>query len=104
MPEPGSAVRSGCVGLAGFGACDELQTSLRMRVLLGAFEGRAGAPLCLWVWVCGSGSWFGVCGSGCEGGVQGWVDSSQLLSAEQMNQIRRDTKAYGTLPSEGAAR
>lgn len=36
-------------------------------------------------------------------GAQGWVDSSQLLSQEQMDQIRRDTKTYQALPSEGAA-
>ena len=36
-------------------------------------------------------------------GAEGWVDSSQLLSAAQMNQIRSDAKAYSALPSEGAA-
>lgn len=36
-------------------------------------------------------------------GIEGWVDSSQLLSTEQMDQIRRDDKTYRALPSEGAA-
>ena len=36
-------------------------------------------------------------------GLAGWVDSSQLLSVEQMNQIHRDTQAYSSLPSEGTA-
>jgi uncharacterized protein YgiM (DUF1202 family) len=36
-------------------------------------------------------------------GVEGWVDSSQLLSTGQMEQIHRDDKAYHALPSEGAA-
>jgi SH3-like domain-containing protein len=36
-------------------------------------------------------------------GAEGWVDSSQLLSTEQMEQIRHDDKIYQALPSEGAA-
>lgn len=36
-------------------------------------------------------------------GAEGWVDSSQLLSTEQMEQIHRDDKIYHALPSEGAA-
>jgi uncharacterized protein YgiM (DUF1202 family) len=36
-------------------------------------------------------------------GVEGWIDSSQLLSPEQMNQIRRATQQALALPSEGSA-
>jgi hypothetical protein len=36
-------------------------------------------------------------------GVEGWIDSTQLLSPEQMNQIRRATKEALALPSEGSA-
>ncbi len=36
-------------------------------------------------------------------GEEGWVDSLQLLSSEQMEQIRKDTQHALTLPSEGAA-
>ncbi len=36
-------------------------------------------------------------------GDEGWVDSLQLLSSEQMEQIRKDTQHALTLPSEGAA-
>jgi hypothetical protein len=36
-------------------------------------------------------------------GVEGWIDSTQLLSPEQMNQIRRATQQALTLPSEGSA-
>jgi len=35
--------------------------------------------------------------------VEGWIDSSQLLSPEQMNQIRRATREALALPSEGSA-
>lgn len=36
-------------------------------------------------------------------GVEGWVDSSELLSADEMNQIRREREEAMALPSEGAA-
>ncbi|HZS53756.1 MAG TPA: SH3 domain-containing protein [Bryobacteraceae bacterium] len=36
-------------------------------------------------------------------GDEGWVDSLQLLSQEQMDQIRRDSRQYLSLPSEGTA-
>lgn len=36
-------------------------------------------------------------------GAEGWVDSSELLSTDQMATIRRDNKAFSALPSEGAA-
>ena len=36
-------------------------------------------------------------------GQEGWVDSLQLLSSEQMGQIRIDAKAAGALPSQGSA-
>ena len=36
-------------------------------------------------------------------GQEGWVDSLQLLSQEQMDQIRRDDKRYLAYPSEGNA-
>lgn len=36
-------------------------------------------------------------------GAEGWVDSLQLLSPAQMDQIRRDTEHALTLPSEGSA-
>jgi hypothetical protein len=36
-------------------------------------------------------------------GVEGWIDSTQLLSSEQMDQIRRDRQTALTLPSEGSA-
>jgi Bacterial SH3 domain len=36
-------------------------------------------------------------------GIEGWIDSTQLLSSEQMNQIRRDSQQALALPSEGAA-
>jgi len=36
-------------------------------------------------------------------GDEGWVDSLQLLSPEQMSQIQRDTQHALSLPSEGAA-
>jgi uncharacterized protein YgiM (DUF1202 family) len=36
-------------------------------------------------------------------GVEGWIDSTQLLSSEQMNQIRRDRQRAMALPSEGSA-
>jgi hypothetical protein len=36
-------------------------------------------------------------------GQEGWVDSLQLLSQEQMDQIRRDDQRYLALPSEGSA-
>lgn len=36
-------------------------------------------------------------------GDEGWVDSMQLLSPEQMQQIRHDTERALRLPSEGAA-
>jgi hypothetical protein len=36
-------------------------------------------------------------------GVEGWVDSSELLSPDEMNQIRRDREQALALPSEGAA-
>jgi SH3 domain-containing protein len=35
--------------------------------------------------------------------VEGWIDSTQLLSPEQMNQIRRATREALALPSEGSA-
>ena len=38
-----------------------------------------------------------------ESGALGWVDSLQLLSPEQMEQIRRDHEHALTLPSEGSA-
>lgn len=34
---------------------------------------------------------------------EGWVDSLQLLSTEQMEQTRRDARAAAALPSEGSA-
>ncbi len=36
-------------------------------------------------------------------GQEGWVDALQLLSPEQMDQIRRDTQRALAMPSEGAA-
>src|SRR5581483_373336 len=36
-------------------------------------------------------------------GAEGWVDSFQLLSPEQMDQIRRENQQALALPSEGAA-
>lgn len=36
-------------------------------------------------------------------GEEGWVDSLQLLSPEQMEQIQKDTQHALTLPSEGSA-
>lgn len=36
-------------------------------------------------------------------GVEGWIDSVQLLSPEQMDQIRRATQQALALPSEGSA-
>jgi hypothetical protein len=36
-------------------------------------------------------------------GLEGWVDSAQLLSPEQMEQIRRDTQKALALPSQGSA-
>ncbi len=36
-------------------------------------------------------------------GQEGWLDSLQLLSTEQMEQIRRDSQAALALPSEGSA-
>ncbi len=36
-------------------------------------------------------------------GQEGWVDSLQLLSQEQMDQIRQDEQQYLALPSEGSA-
>jgi hypothetical protein len=36
-------------------------------------------------------------------GEEGWVDAAQLLSPEQMTQIRQDAKKASTLPSEGSA-
>jgi hypothetical protein len=36
-------------------------------------------------------------------GVEGWIDSTQLLSSEQMDQIRRDRQRALALPSEGSA-
>jgi SH3-like domain-containing protein len=36
-------------------------------------------------------------------GQEGWVDSLQLLSQEQMDQIRQDDERYLALPSEGKA-
>ncbi len=36
-------------------------------------------------------------------GQEGWVDSLQLLSTEQMEQIRREVKTATALPSEGSA-
>lgn len=36
-------------------------------------------------------------------GQEGWVDSLQLLSTEQMDQIRREAKTASALPSEGSA-
>ncbi len=36
-------------------------------------------------------------------GLEGWIDASQLLSPEQMNQILRERQRASTLPSEGAA-
>ena len=38
-----------------------------------------------------------------EKGAEGWMDSSQLLTPEQMDQIRRDTEHALSLPSEGSA-
>ena len=37
------------------------------------------------------------------GGEEGWVDSLQLLSSEQMEQMRRQTQYALSLPSEGSA-
>src|SRR5581483_4586841 len=34
---------------------------------------------------------------------EGWVDALQLLSSEQMQQIRRDAREARALPSEGQA-
>jgi hypothetical protein len=36
-------------------------------------------------------------------GVEGWTDSTQLLSSEQMDQINRDRQRALALPSQGAA-
>lgn len=36
-------------------------------------------------------------------GAEGWVDSAELLSAEQMDQLRRSAQHALTLPSEGLA-
>jgi len=36
-------------------------------------------------------------------GVEGWVDSTELLSSEQMDQLRRERQQALALPSEGAA-
>ncbi|MBV9759360.1 MAG: hypothetical protein JO340_02245 [Acidobacteriaceae bacterium] len=36
-------------------------------------------------------------------GAEGWVDSTELLSPDQMDQLRRERQAALTLPSEGAA-
>ena len=36
-------------------------------------------------------------------GMVGWVDSTQLLSPAQMDQVRRDTQAALAMPSEGSA-
>ncbi|HMF77872.1 MAG TPA: SH3 domain-containing protein [Bryobacteraceae bacterium] len=36
-------------------------------------------------------------------GFEGWVDSISLLSVDQMEQLRRERKAYALLPTEGAA-
>lgn len=36
-------------------------------------------------------------------GIEGWVDSSELLSADEMNQIRQEREEALALPSEGAA-
>lgn len=36
-------------------------------------------------------------------GAEGWVDSFQLLSPEQMNQVRQENQRALVLPSEGAA-
>jgi len=36
-------------------------------------------------------------------GVEGWIDSTQLLSSEQMDQIRRERQKALELPSEGSA-
>lgn len=36
-------------------------------------------------------------------GQEGWVDSLQLLSQDQMDQIRRDDQRFLALPSEGSA-
>ena len=38
-----------------------------------------------------------------ERGVEGWMDSAQLLTPEQMDQIRRDNEHALSLPSEGSA-
>ncbi|MGA8028072.1 MAG: SH3 domain-containing protein [Bryobacteraceae bacterium] len=38
-----------------------------------------------------------------QNGAEGWVDSLQLLSPEQMDQIRKDNQEELALPSEGAA-
>lgn len=38
-----------------------------------------------------------------DGGEEGWVDSGQLLSPEQMSAFRLATKAASALPSQGAA-
>jgi SH3-like domain-containing protein len=36
-------------------------------------------------------------------GVEGWIDSAQLLTPEQMNKIRQENQVALALPSEGAA-
>lgn len=38
-----------------------------------------------------------------EKGVEGWIDSTQLLSPAQMDQIRKEKKQALALPSEGSA-
>lgn len=38
------------------------------------------------------------------GGAEGWVDSADLLSVAQMNQIRKEREADRALPSEGEAK
>jgi hypothetical protein len=38
-----------------------------------------------------------------EKGAEGWIDSSQLLTPAQMEQIRRDSEHALSLPSEGSA-
>ena len=38
-----------------------------------------------------------------EKGVEGWIDSTQLLTPDQMGQIRKDTDRALALPSEGSA-
>ncbi|MFL6353711.1 MAG: SH3 domain-containing protein [Bryobacteraceae bacterium] len=37
------------------------------------------------------------------GGIEGWIDSAQLLSSAQMDQIRRERQQALALPSEGSA-